>query len=109
MEKTLKKGGVIIGHREYIWLANCDQQVTHSCDRNLRSQTDKNSVAFNPLTISALYICMLMDIKDTERPERTVLVCHNLAHFYIDVAASSETKLTEQGTIREIRYNYMIF
>ncbi|KAK3874527.1 hypothetical protein Pcinc_020545 [Petrolisthes cinctipes] len=47
---------------------------------------------------------------DTNCPERrTALVCKELARFNIDVAALSETRLPEEGNIRETGTGYTIF
>lgn len=51
-----------------------------------------------------------MDIKDTECPKRvTALVCHELTHFDIDMAALDEIKLIKERNIREIGCIYIIF
>lgn len=47
---------------------------------------------------------------NTSRPERrTALVCKELARFNVDVAALSETRLPEEGNIREAGTGYTIF
>ncbi|XP_076061565.1 uncharacterized protein LOC143037317 [Oratosquilla oratoria] len=52
----------------------------------------------------------LFDVANTNRPERrTALVCKELARFNIDVAALSETRLPEEGNIREAGTGYTIF
>lgn len=51
-----------------------------------------------------------MDVKNNDRPERrTALVCRELARFNVDVAALSETRLAEEGSIKESGSNYTIF
>lgn len=75
-EETPRKIGVITVHREYIWLANCVQQMA------LKYYTDKTYVAFNILTIGTWNVRTLMYIKDTDRPEwRTALVWREFAQL----------------------------
>ncbi|XP_076069222.1 uncharacterized protein LOC143041277 [Oratosquilla oratoria] len=50
------------------------------------------------------------NVAKTNRPERrTALVCKELARFNIDVAALSETRLPEEGNIREAGTGYTVF
>ena len=62
------------------------------------------------MTIGAWNIRTLQDVANSNRPERrTALVCKELAHFNIDVAALSETRLPGEGNIREEGTGYTIF
>ncbi|XP_068238629.1 uncharacterized protein [Palaemon carinicauda] len=55
-------------------------------------------------------ICTLQDLTNTNRLEqRTALICKELAPFNVDVAALSETRLPEEGNIREAGTGYTIF
>lgn len=52
----------------------------------------------------------LLDTQSSRRPERrTALVCSELARFKIDVAALSETRLSEEGQLIEHGADYTIF
>ena len=63
-----------------------------------------------PLTLGAWNIRTLQDKTDVSRPERrTALVCKELARSNIDVAALSETRLPEEGSIKETGSGYTIF
>ncbi|XP_068247980.1 uncharacterized protein [Palaemon carinicauda] len=54
-------------------------------------------------------IRILQDVTNTNRPERrTALVCKDLARFNVDVTALSETRLPEEGNIREAGTRYAI-
>ncbi|KAK3895118.1 hypothetical protein Pcinc_001133 [Petrolisthes cinctipes] len=98
-----RKGGVNIGHGKLVWSAYRGWRTSHHCGRNNRNLT-KN------LTLGAWNICTLQDVADINRPERrTALVCKELARFNIDVAALSETRLPEEGNIREAGTGYAIF
>ena len=51
-----------------------------------------------------------MDRENTSRPERrTALVARELAHYYIDIAALSETRLAEEGLVTELKGGYTFF
>ena len=52
----------------------------------------------------------LLDLKDTERPERrTALVARELARFSVDIAALSETRISDEGQLEEIGAGYTFF
>ncbi|XP_068240268.1 craniofacial development protein 2-like [Palaemon carinicauda] len=62
------------------------------------------------LEFSAWNIRTLQEVTNTNRLERrTALVCKELARFNIDVVALSETRLPEEGNIRESGKGYTIF
>ena len=98
-----RKGGVNIGFCNQIWLTYRCWRITFFCGR---TKNDMNV----PLILDAWNIRTLQDKINNKRPERrTALVCKELARFNIDVAALSDTRLAEEGNLRESGSQYTIF
>lgn len=52
----------------------------------------------------------LLDLTDSERPQRrTALIAYELKKYNVDIAALSETRLAEEGTLREEGEGYTFF
>ena len=86
--------------------------TSHYCGRNptIASRQQRHQPLSKPFTLGAWNIRTLQDKTDTNRPERrTALICKELARFNIDVAALSETRLADEGNIREAGSGYTIF
>ena len=63
-----------------------------------------------PLTIGAWNIRTLMDSSGSDRSERrTALVSRELDRHKIEIAALSETRLAEEGLLKEIGAGYTFF
>ena len=63
-----------------------------------------------PLTIGAWNVRTLMDSSSSERPERrTVLVGRELDRYKVEMAALSETRLAEEGLLKESGAGYIFF
>nr|VZI49586.1 unnamed protein product [Spirometra erinaceieuropaei] len=66
--------------------------------RRRSRQTDRVS----PLTLAAWNVRSLLDNPRSNRPEqRTALVARELARYNVDIAALTETRLSEQGQLEE--------
>lgn len=62
------------------------------------------------LTIGSWNVRTLLDRDDADRPQRrTALVAKELARYNIDIAALSETRLAEEGSICEPEGGYTFF
>ena len=97
-----------------VWPAHRGWRTSHSRGRNTtsasRNKSTERRTLSKPFTLGAWNIRTLQDKTDTIRPERrTALVCKELARFNIDVAALSETRLPEEGNIKEAGSGYTIF
>ena len=56
-----------------------------------------------PLTISAWNVRTLMDSASSDRPQRrTALVDRELDRYKVAIAALSETRLAEEGLLKEV-------
>ena len=56
-----------------------------------------------PLTIGAWNVRTLMDSSSSDRPEpRTALVGRELDRYKVEIAALSETRLAEEGLLKEV-------
>ena len=63
-----------------------------------------------PLTIGAWNVCTLMDSSGSDRPERrTALVGRELDRYKVKIAALSETRLAEEGLLKEVGAGYTFF
>ena len=63
-----------------------------------------------PLTIGAWNVRTLMDSSSSDRPERrTALVGRELDRYKIEIAALSETRLAEEGLLKEVGAGYTFF
>ena len=52
----------------------------------------------------------LLDLTESERPQRrTALIAHELGRYNIDIAALSETRLAEEGSLTEAGEGYTFF
>ena len=55
-----------------------------------------------PLTLACWNVRTLLDINNSDRPQRrTALVSHELARYNIDITAVSETRLSDEGQLKE--------
>ncbi|CAH8533038.1 unnamed protein product [Dicrocoelium dendriticum] len=62
------------------------------------------------LSIGCWNVRTLLDRNSNERPERrTALVAMDLARYYIDIAALSETRLAEDGKLHEVGGGYTFY
>ena len=62
------------------------------------------------LTIGAWNVRTLLDREGTDRPERrTALVARELGRYGIQIAALSETRLANEGQLREVKAGYTFF
>ena len=63
-----------------------------------------------PLTIGAWNVRTLMDSSSSDRPERrTALVGRELDRYKVEIAALSETRLAEEGLLKEVGAGYTFF
>ena len=64
----------------------------------------------NPFIFGAWNVRTLMDNAQANRPERrTALVGRELGRYKVDIAALSETRLAEEGQLKEIGAGYTFF
>ena len=62
------------------------------------------------LTIGAWNVRILMDSSGSDRPQRrTALVSRELDRYKVEIAALSETYLTEEGLLNEVDAGYTFF
>ena len=60
-----------------------------------------------PLKIGAWNVCTLMDSAGSDRPQRrTALVVRELDRYKVEIAALSETRLAEEGLLKEVGAGY---
>ena len=63
-----------------------------------------------PLTIGAWNVRTLMDSSSSDRPERrTALVGRELDRYKVEIAALSETRVAEEGLLKEVGAGYTFF
>ena len=63
-----------------------------------------------PLTIGAWNVRTLMDSAGLDRPQRrTALVGRKLDRYKVEIAALSETRLAEEGLLKEVGAGYTFF
>ena len=63
-----------------------------------------------PLTIGAWNVRTLMDSSSSDRPERrTSLVGREFGRYKVEIAALSETRLAEEGLLKEVGAGYTFF
>ena len=63
-----------------------------------------------PLTIGAWNVSTLMDSSGFDRPQRrTALVGRELDRYNVQIAALSETRLAEEGLLKEVRADNTFF
>ena len=63
-----------------------------------------------PLNIATWNVRTLIDSGENDRPHRrTALVAHELQRYNIDIAALSETRLSEEDTLTEVGEGYTFF
>ena len=63
-----------------------------------------------PLTIGAWNVRTLMDSSSSDRPERrTALAGRELDRYNVEIAALSETRLAEEGLLKEVGAGYTFF
>jgi exonuclease III len=52
----------------------------------------------------------MLDSTDSNRPERrSALIAHELSRLSVDIAALSEVRLSEEGSLRELRAGYTLY
>ena len=73
-----------------------------SCGRLTKNQQKK-------LLVGAWNVRTLLDKDNTARPERTALIAKVLARYRIDKAALSETRLADEGILKEDGSGYTFF
>ena len=74
-----------------------------SCGRLTKKKQKK-------LLVGAWNVCTLLDRDNTARPERrTALIAKELARYRIDIAALSETRLANEGILKECGCGYTFF
>ncbi|XP_069984652.1 transposon TX1 uncharacterized 149 kDa protein [Penaeus vannamei] len=62
------------------------------------------------MTIGTWNVRTLLDLTDNERPHRrTAIIAHELKRYGIDIAALSETRLSEEGSLTEVGEGYTFF
>ena len=62
------------------------------------------------MTIGAWNLRTLMDNADSDRPQRrTALVGRELDRYIFEIAALSETRLAEEGLLKEVGAGYTFF
>lgn len=85
------------------WLANRGWQFYPPSGRNQRKKKRN-------LIIGAWNVRTLMDREASSRPERrTALIARELARYRIDIAALSETRIAEEGSVDELKGGYTFF
>ena len=63
-----------------------------------------------PLTIGAWNVCTLIDSAGSDSPQRrTALVGRVLDRYKVAIAALSETRLAEEGLLKEVGAGYTFF
>ena len=63
-----------------------------------------------PLIIGSWNVRTLMDSSSSDRPERrTALVGRELDRYKVEIAALSETRLAEEGLLKEVGAGYTLF
>ena len=63
-----------------------------------------------PLTIGAWNARTLMNSSGSDRPQRrTALVGRELDRYKVEIAALSETRLAEEGLLKEVGTGYTFF
>ena len=63
-----------------------------------------------PLIVSAWNVRTLMDSAGSDRPQRrTALVGRELDRYKVEIAALSETRLAEEGLLKEVGAGYTFF
>ena len=63
-----------------------------------------------PLTIGALNVRTLIDRAGSDRPQRrTALDGRELDRYKVEIAALSETRLAEEGLLKEVDAGYTFF
>ena len=63
-----------------------------------------------PLTIGAWNVHILMDSSGSDRPQRrTALVGRELFRYKVEIAALTETRLAEEGLLKEVGAGYTFF
>ena len=63
-----------------------------------------------PLTIGTWNVRTLMDTSGSDRPQRrTALVGRELDRYKVEIAALSETRLAEEGLLKEVGAGYTFF
>ena len=74
-----------------------------SCGRLTKKKQKK-------LVVGAWNVRTLLDRDNTARPERrTALIAKELAHYRIDIEALSETRLADEGVLKEDGCGYTLF
>ncbi|KAJ3612710.1 hypothetical protein NHX12_018968 [Muraenolepis orangiensis] len=76
----------------------------------LRGQKQKRKEKQKHLRIGAWNVRTLTDNKASDRPERrTAIISRELRKFQIDIAALSETRLADEGQLKEEKGGYTFF
>ena len=76
-------------------------------DRPILPPTSKNKQGRKLLTVAEWNIRTLLDREGANRPERrTALVAMELAKYNIDIAALSETRLSDSGSVTDLDYTF---
>ena len=76
----------------------------------LSGQTRIKKMKVIPLTIGAWNVRTVMDSSGFDRPERrTALVGRELDRYKVKIAALSETRLAEEGLLKEVGAGYTFF
>ena len=81
--------------------------VGHSLSSRNKATNKQNKTT---LTVGTWNVRTLLDLKNTDRPERrTALVTQELDRFGVDIASLSETRFSGEGSIEEKGSGYTIF
>jgi len=63
-----------------------------------------------PFRFATWNVCTLLDNEDTDRPaRRTALIATELCRYDVDIAALSETRLADEGSLSEADGGYTFF
>jgi len=66
--------------------------------------------SYKPYSLATWNIRTLLDTDSSERPpRRTALVASELNRYNIDIAALSETRLQDEGSLTEVGEGYTFF
>ena len=94
LEDGARKGAPKIACSSHTRLANHSWRVSHLCGPN------KNTFF---LTLACWNVRTLIDSNKSERPEgRTALIARELGRYQVDIAALSETRLSDKGHLMKL-------
>ena len=109
--KVNSKKGLGFSDGEQVWLGWDPSDLQAGPGRHpttaVKSKSKSNKI---PLIISCWNVRTLLDISNSNRPERrTALVAKELSKLNIDIAALSETRFSEYGHLVERASGYTFF